>query len=692
MNRRFISFVLIICVIFSITFTHTAFADSGTVALKYIRLNEGRNLSLEVGDVKTLSVTAYPKDATMSQITYSSSDESIAKIDKNGTVKALKVGTVRLTAEMAGKTNSISLTVYKNDDIKATFTEKSVVTGKVTNITINVSSDDKLTTKFYIFLPTGYMVEGNTATFAADQNGKYPFTVYDNNTGTKKTFYYEVTGLTDRVSSTTVTDEIDNNTFDIDILLNNINLMYDYEKKQCLINSPIDKIRTVTLPNKSKIQTNEINYYLGTLKNNTIYDYSFVVDNEQLKCKLLRQGEFYLLILWQENKKDNRNILVTYRAYNFTTNNKIETYPKQDYITENGTYEVFAYNNYGLKEIFQINIDNLDYTKPFLNASINYEGKFDITAIDDYKLDYILTFDGKYIDVSDTYKRNTEFNHLYSVAYDYDGDYIFTAVDSTGNRTNYTVTISGYKRVPYTRTIGLHVHNSNNVELLFKDIGDEYTYINSSQTFYTNTFNGYMRGLTDTKFSPNSTISRAQMITILCRITDLPYDISLATKTKFTDINDHWAINYICMGSSKRYIQGYKDKTFKPDESLTRAEFCKMICNISALKSKLSSIPAVNNYAFDDINSHYAKAEILKLANRGLISGNNENFYPDKPITRAEVIYAINKLYNLTPSKQEFDYMENLFKKYYNFTDIKNSPYYEDIVISVIGIYREQNN
>lgn len=679
-------FAFLICTISNCT----ALADS-TIAVTSIKLNNGSNIYLEVGDVKTLPVTLKPDNATNTGITFTSSNDKIVSIDKSGTVKALKTGTVTLTAEINGRKSSIKATVYVNNNLKASFTESEAIKDKIKNITINVASKDTSQTGFYIFLPTGYMVEGLTATFAADQNGTYPFTVYDD-TGTKKTFYYEVNGI-DAPNTSIIENENESN-FDLNILYQSINLKYDYEKKQCLINAELDKMRTVTLPNNSVIESDEINYYINQLSNNITTDYKFKVEDKELKCKVIRQGEFYLLVIWQEREIDNRNVLVTYRAYNFTTPHELTVSPEMDFITENGSYEILATSDSGLKEIFNFNVDFIDFMRPSINVSITYEDKFEIEVIDNKKLDYIITYDGKYIKIPDNHKANTEFKYKHPDIFKYNGEYMFICVDTSGNRTVATTDIKGVRNVPYIKKLGPNVHNSTFTDKLFSNSGIEYNnYHEETSSYFKSTFPAYMKGITDTKFSPDATITRAQMVAILCRVTDLPYDITLQNKAKFTDIGSHWAKNYICMATSKRYIKGYRDKTFKPNDVLTRADFCKMICNISSIKSKISGIPAVYNHEFKDINQNYtyAKPEILKLANRGIVKGYGENFNPSAPISRAEVIYAINRLYDLTPSDSELAHIKYLYNNYYNFTDIKNNPYYNDIIISIVGMYREIN-
>ena len=123
---------------------------------------------------------------------------------------------------------------------------------------------------------------------------------------------------------------------------------------------------------------------------------------------------------------------------------------------------------------------------------------------------------------------------------------------------------------------------------------------------------------------------------------------------------------------------------------VTRADsFFQMLSSISSYKSMLNSIPATTNIEYKDIRGHWAEKEIIKIASRNIVTSNSNNFDPDKPITRGEVIYGINMLYGLNPSKIELGYIETLYNKYYNFKDIDNHKYYNDIIISLVGMYRE---
>lgn len=79
--------------------------------------------TLDVGNAMQLRVTVTPSDVTNKKVKYTSSDSSIATVDENGIVRALKPGTVTISAKAAdgsGKTAKCKITVsYYFDQIVA---------------------------------------------------------------------------------------------------------------------------------------------------------------------------------------------------------------------------------------------------------------------------------------------------------------------------------------------------------------------------------------------------------------------------------------------------------------------------------------------------------------------------------------------------------------------------------------------
>ena len=100
--------------------------SKNVIAVTEITLNK-TTLSLKEGDSETLVATVKPDDATDKTVTWSTSDTSIATVDSNGRVTAVKEGTATITAKAGDKSATCSVTV-----------SKKVVA--VTEITLNKSS------------------------------------------------------------------------------------------------------------------------------------------------------------------------------------------------------------------------------------------------------------------------------------------------------------------------------------------------------------------------------------------------------------------------------------------------------------------------------------------------------------------------------------------------------------------------
>lgn len=73
-----------------------------------------------------------------------------------------------------------------------------------------------------------------------------------------------------------------------------------------------------------------------------------------------------------------------------------------------------------------------------------------------------------------------------------------------------------------------------------------------------------------------------------------------AASTQFSDVKaTHWAASAIKQGVTKGYIEGYETGKFKPDASVTRAEFVKMV--VSAME--LNTAPASGKWYVEYVNA-----------------------------------------------------------------------------------------
>lgn len=84
---------------------------------------------------------------------------------------------------------------------------------------------------------------------------------------------------------------------------------------------------------------------------------------------------------------------------------------------------------------------------------------------------------------------------------------------------------------------------------------------------------GVFEGYDDGSFDPNAAITRAEFATIASRFSSLEYEGG----PLFTDVAGHWAEDNINRAAITGWINGYNDRTFRPDNKITRAEAITLI-------------------------------------------------------------------------------------------------------------------
>ena len=99
-------------------------------------------LSLAVGETEQLTATVKPDDATDKNVTWTSSDESVAKV-VNGKVTAVKSGKATITAKCGGKTAECAVTVtVPTGSVTLDKTTLSLAVGETEQLTATVKPDD----------------------------------------------------------------------------------------------------------------------------------------------------------------------------------------------------------------------------------------------------------------------------------------------------------------------------------------------------------------------------------------------------------------------------------------------------------------------------------------------------------------------------------------------------------------------
>jgi uncharacterized repeat protein (TIGR02543 family) len=169
---------------------------------------------------------------------------------------------------------------------------------------------------------------------------------------------------------------------------------------------------------------------------------------------------------------------------------------------------------------------------------------------------------------------------------------------------------------------------------------------------------GYVQGYTDGTFKPEKTLTRAEIATVLYRLT------TDATKTaplakSFTDVpNGKWytqEVNYI---ASIGVATGYSDGTFKPEQNITRAELTVLVSRWLAVQRG-----GATGSPFSDLaQNHWAYAEILAFVGNGWVKGyENGTFKPDQSVTRAEFVTILNRVLGRKLATQDAQGYRNLY-------------------------------
>lgn len=135
--------------------------------------------------------------------------------------------------------------------------------------------------------------------------------------------------------------------------------------------------------------------------------------------------------------------------------------------------------------------------------------------------------------------------------------------------------------------------------------------------------------------TPAQTESTAQTPTV----TEKPdSDVKTPTEEKtesvvLTDIDGHWAEDYLLLGIERKLLQGYPDNTCRPSEAVTRAQF------VTFLWRSVGEPTPAGETTFTDIqkSSYYYNA-VAWAEEKGYVLGvGNGQFLPDDPVSREEV-------------------------------------------------------
>lgn len=173
--------------------------------------------------------------------------------------------------------------------------------------------------------------------------------------------------------------------------------------------------------------------------------------------------------------------------------------------------------------------------------------------------------------------------------------------------------------------------------LLTEQIEADKTYSNNfsdvPKGYWATNYIGYMQqfgiitGYSDGSFRPDAPVTRAEFAAIASRFEKLTEG-----SKSFADVPDtYWAARYINFAATRGWVTGYSDGTFKPENTITRAEVAAVTCRLLERSADQNYIRSHLNElrTFSDMTeSHWAYWYAMEAANGHdyTKSGSSENW------------------------------------------------------------------
>lgn len=151
---------------------------------------------------------------------------------------------------------------------------------------------------------------------------------------------------------------------------------------------------------------------------------------------------------------------------------------------------------------------------------------------------------------------------------------------------------------------------------------------------------GIVSGREKGKFCPEETITRAEFTKIV--LGALKFSASNAA-AGFADVNEtDWYSRYVAAAQENGIVKGTEDNKFYPDNSITRQDAALLLQRALEQKGIRLDSGKTAQFADDGAFSDYARSAVGLLAGNGMIKGFDDNtFRPFANLTRAEAAQLI---------------------------------------------------
>lgn len=162
---------------------------------------------------------------------------------------------------------------------------------------------------------------------------------------------------------------------------------------------------------------------------------------------------------------------------------------------------------------------------------------------------------------------------------------------------------------------------------------------------------GVINGYPDRTFKPDQPVTRAEFAKIVAKT--FKYNVPSGSKRLAPDITGNWAEIYINAVGAQKVMNVFGDGNFKPGENLSRAQLTAMLSRIVHLGTVQEKYSPEWTASFVDVPVNHWAFHYVEIANKlGLLPSElKTQFQPEQPVTRAEAAWMVQALSQIEVTK-----------------------------------------
>lgn len=146
--------------------------------------------------------------------------------------------------------------------------------------------------------------------------------------------------------------------------------------------------------------------------------------------------------------------------------------------------------------------------------------------------------------------------------------------------------------------------------------------------------NGLFNGFPDGEFKPYENMTRAEAVSVVLRALEVEFEEEV-TDTGFPDVADNtWFSGAIKTAAEQGIVEGFEDGTFRPNDTVTRAELSDMVADAFDFEASEDF-----DAGFEDVPEAWWTPAINALTEIGIVQGISSDepvFAPNEPVMRNE--------------------------------------------------------